>query len=85
MTRQGYHLQAQLYLLALHRHLALRLPGYRREQHLGGALYLFVRGMRPGWSASSGVHLTRPDAGLLDRLGKAFAPETGAATAGATP
>ncbi|MBT1570008.1 PD-(D/E)XK nuclease family protein, partial [Klebsiella pneumoniae] len=32
MAREGYHLQALLYLVALHRHLALRLPGYDAQQ-----------------------------------------------------
>jgi exodeoxyribonuclease V beta subunit len=72
MAQHGYALQAQLYLLALHRHLARRLPGYRLERHLGGALYLFVRGVRPDWPAGSGVHLTRPDPQLLERLGSRF-------------
>ncbi|NLA29545.1 MAG: hypothetical protein GX875_07830, partial [Propionibacterium sp.] len=30
---------------ALHRYLSWRLPDYRPEVHLGGAGYLFVRGM----------------------------------------
>ena len=47
MRRGGYRLQYLLYLVALHRHLRLRLPGYDYETHIGGAYYLFVRGMRP--------------------------------------
>ncbi|WP_308283024.1 UvrD-helicase domain-containing protein [Pseudonocardia nigra] len=45
MIGAQYPLQALLYAVALHRFLRWRLPGYRPEQHLGGALYLFVRGM----------------------------------------
>jgi exodeoxyribonuclease V beta subunit len=55
MAAHGYHLQALLYTVALHRHLRLRLPGYRPEAHLGGALVLFVRGVRPGWTDAAGV------------------------------
>ena len=47
MQRGGYHLQYLLYLVALHRHLQLRLPGYDYQRHMGGAYYLFIRGMRP--------------------------------------
>ena len=47
MRRGGYRLQYLLYLVALHRHLRLRLPGYDYETHIGGAYYLFVRGMGP--------------------------------------
>jgi exodeoxyribonuclease V beta subunit len=76
MAQQGYHLQALLYALALHRHLATRLPHYRFEQHFGGVLYLFVRGVRPGWTladgTATGVHAQRPTRQLLDALSALF-------------
>lgn len=55
----GYHLQYLIYLTALHRHLRLRLPGYDYERHLGGAFYLFVRGMAPE-RPGAGVYFDRP-------------------------
>jgi exodeoxyribonuclease V beta subunit len=45
MARHDYPLQALLYSVALHRYLRWRLPGYEPETHLGGAAYLFLRGM----------------------------------------
>jgi exodeoxyribonuclease V beta subunit len=45
MQRRHYPLQALIYLVALHRYLRWRLPGYSPHMHLGGTLYLFVRGM----------------------------------------
>ncbi|MGM0385944.1 MAG: UvrD-helicase domain-containing protein [Actinomycetota bacterium] len=45
MRHAHYPLQALLYSVALHRFLRWRLPGHVPEQHLGGVLYLFVRGM----------------------------------------
>ena len=46
MCEHRYDVQAILYLLALHRLLKVRLRAdYRPEQHLGGALYLFLRGV----------------------------------------
>ena len=45
MRAAHYPLQALLYAAALHRYLRWRLPGYAPERHLGGVLYLFVRGM----------------------------------------
>ena len=45
MRGAHYPLQALLYSVALHRYLRWRLPGYEPERHLGGVLYLFVRGM----------------------------------------
>lgn len=45
MIDGNYVLQATLYQVALHRYLQWRLRGYDPQQHLGGAMYLFVRGM----------------------------------------
>ncbi len=45
MVGADYPLQALLYSVALHRYLRWRLAGYDPERHLGGAAYLFVRGM----------------------------------------
>ncbi len=52
MREHGYHLQHLFYSVALHRHLRRTLPGYEPARHLGGALYLFVRSVRPGWHIS---------------------------------
>ncbi|HYP46589.1 MAG TPA: UvrD-helicase domain-containing protein [Propionibacteriaceae bacterium] len=45
MMAAHYPLQALLYSVAVHRFLRWRQPGYDPVQHLGGVLYLFVRGM----------------------------------------
>ncbi len=45
MAGSDYPLQSLLYGVALHRFLRWRQPGYDPERHLGGVLYLFVRGM----------------------------------------
>jgi len=45
MLREHYPLQALLYVVALHRYLRWRQPGYNPEDHLGGVMYLFVRAM----------------------------------------
>lgn len=45
MLHSDYPLQALLYSVVLHRYLRWRLPGYDPSTHLGGVLYLFVRGM----------------------------------------
>ncbi|HDX8595328.1 TPA: exodeoxyribonuclease V subunit beta [Aeromonas dhakensis] len=66
MVAHRYDLQYQLYSLALHRLLSLRLPGYDFDQHFGGVFYLFLRGMPQG-----GIFHTRPSRELvlgLDRL-----------------
>ena len=45
MREAHYPLQALLYSVALHRFLRWRQPGYDPGTHLGGVLYLFLRGM----------------------------------------
>ena len=58
MAHAHYPLQALLYSVALHRYLRWRLPGYDPAANLGGARYLFVRGMAgPGTERRDG----RPD------------------------
>ncbi len=45
MREAHYPLQSLLYSVALHRYLRWRQPGYDPAVHLGGVLYLFLRGM----------------------------------------
>lgn len=71
MDHHLYVLQALIYSVALHRYLRLRLPDYDYERDFGGALYLFLRGVRPAWrdgTHSAGVHLERPSAALITAL-----------------
>jgi exodeoxyribonuclease V beta subunit len=56
MLAAHYPLQALLYLVAVHRLLRWRQPGYDPAIHLGGVLYLFVRGMAgPATPQAEGV------------------------------
>ena len=64
-----YDLQYVLYLLALHRQLKARLADYDYDQHMGGALYLFLRGTR---SQGQGVFFTRPPRILIESLDLMF-------------
>lgn len=71
MIAAHYPLQALLYSVALHRFLRWRQPGYRPDQHLGGVLYLFLRGMcGPDTPAGCGVFSWRPPAALITDLSK---------------
>ncbi len=45
MCQHHYPLQAHIYLLALHRFLSWRLPNYSPQKHLGGYIYVFLRGL----------------------------------------
>jgi exodeoxyribonuclease V beta subunit len=71
MARHGYHLQYLLYLTALHRLLRIRLPDYDYDRHIGGALYLFLRGMRPD-APGSGVYRDRPSRACIETIDACF-------------
>ena len=72
MRRGGYTLQSLIYLVALHRYLAVRLPGYDYERHVGGAFYLFVRGIDPAAGMGRGVYFDRPAAECVLALDACF-------------
>jgi len=74
MMSAHYGLQALLYTAALHRYLRWRLRGYDPAVHLGGVLYLFVRGMTG--AAGSGVFSWQPPPALVVELSDLL--ETGA-------
>ena len=72
MRSSAYPLQYLLYLVALHRYLALKLPGYDYERNVGGVFYLFVRGMDPAAGMERGVWFDRPDASIIHELDRLF-------------
>jgi exodeoxyribonuclease V beta subunit len=66
MAKHRYDVQAAIYMLALHRLLQVRLGrDYDPEQHLGGAVYLFLRGVN---GSQNGVCLLPATAPLLAAL-----------------
>ena len=69
VCEKRYDLQYCLYLLALHRLLRTRLPDYDIDRHLGGVLYVFLRGQH---AASRGVHGERPPRALIEALDALF-------------
>jgi exodeoxyribonuclease V beta subunit len=65
-----YELQYVLYLFALHRLLKARLPDYDYDRHVGGAVYLFLRGLH---APSQGLFVDRPPRQLFEALDVLFA------------
>ncbi|QHI97192.1 exodeoxyribonuclease V subunit beta [Xylophilus rhododendri] len=65
-----YDLQYVLYVYALHRLLRSRLPDYDYERHVGGAVYLFLRG---GDAPTQGLHCERPPLALMEAMDRLFA------------
>ncbi len=71
ITEAGYDLQYHIYTLALHRFLKHRVDHYRYEDHFGGVLYFFIRGIdlnEPG----SGIYYHRPDTDIVQQLDNLF-------------
>jgi exodeoxyribonuclease V beta subunit len=68
-----YDLQYVLYVFALHRLLRSRLANYDYERHMGGAVYLFLRGHA---APSQGLHLERPPRALIEALEQMFSGNT---------
>ncbi|MCG6878395.1 MAG: exodeoxyribonuclease V subunit beta [Deltaproteobacteria bacterium] len=65
MLSHRYDLQYALYTLALHRLLKARLPEYRYQRDMGGAVYLFLRGMVRN---HNGVYGDKPPEALIEKL-----------------
>ncbi|MDX6324344.1 MAG: exodeoxyribonuclease beta subunit [Nocardioidaceae bacterium] len=73
MTHSSYPLQALLYAVVLHRFLRWRLSGYVPEEHLGGVMYVYLRGLcGPATPVIDGqrcgVFSWRPPIALVDEV-----------------
>ncbi|EKE75653.1 exodeoxyribonuclease V subunit beta [Gallaecimonas xiamenensis] len=64
IREKRYDLQYVIYLLALHRLLKSRIPDYDYDRHMGGAVYLFLRGGH--------CYLDRPQRELIEGLDAMF-------------
>jgi exodeoxyribonuclease V beta subunit len=69
MLSHRYDVQYTLYILALHRLLKSRLKDYNYEQHMGGAIYLYLRGID---QAGQGCYANKPSFELINALDEAF-------------
>ncbi len=69
MAGHRYDLQSVLYILALHRLLKARLPAYDYDRDVGGAVYLFVRGVN---TSGTGLYADKPPKTLIEKLDRLF-------------
>ncbi len=78
MASHHYYLQALVYQVALHRYLTQNLADYNIQQHLGGAWYLFLRGIEINAEGSNneknGIYHFQPAAQLIIDLNEALLP-----------
>ncbi|PWG62347.1 exodeoxyribonuclease V subunit beta [Sediminicurvatus halobius] len=65
VLEKRYDLQYVLYTLALHRLLTSRLPDYDYDRHVGGVVYLFLRGID---AEGQGLYCERPPRALIEQL-----------------
>lgn len=80
VLEKRYDLQFALYTLALHRLLKSRLPDYDYDRHVGGAVYLYLRGCG---SETGGIFHERPDRTLIEAMDRRFRGSSSDLEAGA--
>ena len=74
MRERHYGLQLTLYTLGLHRYLRTRIDGYDYDTHVGGATYVFLRGLADD-DPAAGVFSHRPPLALIDALDALLSPD----------
>ena len=67
MQKQSYFIQYHLYVVALHKYLALRVPDYSYDRHFGGSIYLFLRGLDSSHPERS-VYRDKPSFEMIQKL-----------------
>ena len=77
MIDHRYDLQYLIYTLALHRLLKVRLKDYDYDTHMGGAFYMFLRGIQPPQVSSqnserTGIYFHRPEKALIEAMDQLF-------------
>jgi exodeoxyribonuclease V beta subunit len=71
MHESYYYLQSAIYLFSLHKYLKKRLPDYDFQQHIGGAFYMYVRGIKNDF-ADTGIYSIKPELKTLELLENIF-------------
>lgn len=66
MNKNNYHLQYLIYTLAAHKYLQNKLTDYDYDNHFGGVIYIFLRGVRS--HSDNGVFTTRISYSIIQKL-----------------
>lgn len=74
MVKNYYILQYHLYTAALHAYLEKRLKGYSYQKHMGGVVYVFLRGLDPAMGPEYGVYRAMPEWEVIRDLSARLAP-----------
>ena len=75
LLHKRYDMQYILYILALHRLLKSRLHNYDYDLHVGGAVYVFLRGCDN--SETQGLLMDKPPRQLIEGLHRLFQGDSG--------
>ncbi|VFP79293.1 exodeoxyribonuclease V subunit beta [Buchnera aphidicola] len=70
MIKYRYDIQYQLYSLAIHRFLKVKIKKYNYKIHFGGVFYLFLRAFDD--QKNSGIYFIKPSFSLINNLDKLF-------------
>jgi exodeoxyribonuclease V beta subunit len=68
MEKEFYILQYHIYAVALHQFLGMRVHEYDYDEHFGGVLYLFLRGVDPSRGPGYGVFFDKPEFASIENL-----------------
>ncbi len=71
MKGNNYNLQYFIYTVAMKRYLEIKMPGFNYDEHFGGVIYIFLRGVRDK-DNRTGIYYTRPTSENINRLEEVF-------------
>lgn len=77
MLQHRYYGQYYLYTSAIYHYLKKQSPDFSYDQHFGGCLYLFLRGLDAHDPATTGVYFDRPSEQQMLRFSAQFISVTG--------
>ncbi|QCI19469.1 exodeoxyribonuclease V subunit beta [Buchnera aphidicola] len=73
IKKNHYHIQYQLYTLAIHRYLKLRIRKYNYSTHFGGVIYIFLRAIdNRKKNKNNGIFHVIPNFSLINKLDQLF-------------
>ena len=70
MNESNYHLQYLIYTMAMKKYLSMKIPNFDYEKQFGGAIYVFLRGVRAG--NDNGIFSHKPSLELIEKLEAIF-------------
>ncbi|OEY72830.1 UvrD-helicase domain-containing protein [Salegentibacter salarius] len=73
MNEGNYHLQYLIYSVAVKNYLEQRIPDFNYEEHFGGVIYVFLRGVRE--NKQTGIYTSKPFLKEIQQIESFFTTE----------